>query len=188
MVTAAGLDFGWDERLLFVPTLFLQQLFEYMDKKILKLANRKFKALSKEYGGFINVIVDDWRGHRFIFDTKDVRQCKNKCNQCELFQALKNEKPSIFSAGLWRASKKDKKLFGPQNFLNCKTVEQYQKCYINFLRLKVKSKKELADELKLVNNLRIIYSIDGKKINQEKKFKHSILRYVKFNQRLKNLD
>lgn len=149
-----------------------------MRKDITKITNKKFRELSKKYDGFINVIVDDWRGFRFVFDTEDVRKCKNDCQNCPLYQLLKNEKEGYFSAGLYPASEKDKKIFGPQNFLNCKTVNQYQKCYLNYLE-ECKSKKEITEELKLVKNMKIIYSKKGEIAEDE--FKKEIFdKYLDF--------
>ncbi|MFA5022012.1 MAG: hypothetical protein WC508_02965 [Patescibacteria group bacterium] len=149
-----------------------------MEQKIIKKARIKFNQLSQRYNGFINVIVDDWRGYRFIFDTKDVRKCKNKCEQCPLYLLLKDEKSSLFSAGLYPASKKDKEIFGPQNFLNCKTIKQYQTCYLDFITKKIKSTDELKKESKLVNNLGFIYSANGQKKKIEQKFKKKIFNFV----------
>jgi len=144
-----------------------------MRKDILKIANSKFLKLSKKYNGFINVVVDDWRGFRFVFDTEDVRKCKNDCPNCPLFQLLKNEKSGLFSAGLYPASEKDKLLFGPQNFLNCKTIKQYQRCYMNFLA-QCQSDSKVEKELELVNSMKLIYS-KGNIKKTERLFKKEIL-------------
>jgi len=149
-----------------------------MNKKILKLAKIKFKELSKKYDGFINVIVDDWRGYRFIFDTTDVRKCKNKCDECKLYNLLKNEREGLFSSGLFKASKVDKEIFGKQNYLNCKTLEQYQQCYINFIKKKITTFDELSDEIKLIKNLKIIYSKNNNVDEIENNFKNQILKNI----------
>ncbi len=146
-----------------------------MKKSILKTANKKFKNFIKKYDGFINVVVDDWRGYRFIFDTKDVRSCKNNCKNCKLHQLLKDEKPGIFDAGLYLASAEDKKLFGNQRYLNCKTLKQYRDAYCNFILKKVTTKKELTDELKLVKRFSIIYSRYGNKKAKERRIKNFII-------------
>ncbi len=146
-----------------------------MEEKILQSALQKFRQFSKKYDGFINVIVDNWRGYRFIFDTKDVRRCNNNCINCPLFQMLKNEKRETFSAGLYAASAKDKTLFGHQNFLNCKTLKQYQDCYINFLTFECQSKKEIWDELDLIKNLCLFYCKKGSAKKKEKQFKKEII-------------
>lgn len=142
-------------------------------KLIIRKAKTKFNKLAKNYDGFVNVVVDDWRGWRFIFDTDDVRSCDNNCADCPLFKLVEKEKPGIFSAGLYRASSADKKFFGSQNFLNCKTLAQYGQGYINFIK-KIRSKKELVEELKLVSNLKIIYSRDYRASVLEKKYKNFI--------------
>jgi len=146
-----------------------------MKKSILKIANKKFEDFIKKYDGFINVVVDDWRGYRFVFDTKDVRKCKNDCKNCKLYQLLKDEKPGIFDTGLYPASAEDKKLFGNQRYLNCKTLDQYRDAYCNFILKKITIKKELADELKLVKGFSIIYSRYGNRKLKERKIKNYIL-------------
>ena len=148
-----------------------------MRKDILEIAKGKLKELSKKYDGFINVVVDDWRGFRFVFDTEDVRRCTNDCPNCPLYQLLKNEEEGLFSAGLYLADESDKRLFGPQNFLNCKTLDQYQSCYLNYLET-CKSDDEITIELNLVNNMRIIFP--NNKI-LEKNFRDAIFnKYLDF--------
>ncbi|MBZ9572798.1 hypothetical protein KJA17_01210 [Patescibacteria group bacterium] len=149
-----------------------------MNQKILKLAIKKFKELSTKYDGFINVCVDNWRGWRFIYDTVDVRKCKNDCKNCPLYLLVKNERKGIFSAGLCPASRKDKVLFGPQNFLNCKTLKQYEDCYANFILKKTNTKKEIREELMLIKDFRIIFSKTNNLLNKEKRFRKSIIKKV----------
>lgn len=145
-----------------------------MDKKILKLGIKKFKNLAQNYNGFINVIIDDWRGYRFIFDTEEVRNCQNNCQACGLFRLLEKESAGLFSAGLYPASQEDKKIFGPQKYLNCKTAVQYQECYQNFLKT-IKNRVEIEAELNLVRNLKFIYCRDGRLEKVEADFKQGIL-------------
>lgn len=118
-----------------------------------------------------NIIFDNWRGYRFIYDTRCVRNCNNDCKNCPLFKALNGY-------GLFEASKKDKKLFGPNNFLNCKTLKQYEDCYVNFLVNECCSEKEVIDELNLLKNMRIIYA-HGKNCDEtERKFKKNVIKRV----------
>lgn len=144
-------------------------------KLIIRKAKIKFIKLAKKYDGFINVVVDDWRGWRFIFDTNDVRRCDNNCANCSLFKLVKKEKPDLFSAGLYPANGEEKEMFGPQNFLNCKSLKQYQNCYVNFLVKKAKTKKEIVDELNLIIKLKMIFSKNYNKIDLEKKFKKAVI-------------
>lgn len=150
-----------------------------MNKKITKLAFKHFDRLKRKYNGFINVGVDNWRGYRFIFDTGDVRRCQNNCAKCPLNLLLKAEKRGLFSAGLYQADKKDRSLFGPQYYLNCKTLTQYRNCYVNFLIRKAKTRNDIEDELELIKNFRIIFSKEKKDLRElENKFKLSILKNV----------
>ena len=149
-----------------------------MQKNILKIASEKFNQLSKKYDKFINVAVDDWRGFRFIFDTEDVRKCNNDCSNCGLYKLLQKEKKGFFSAGLYPANAEDKKIFGPQNFLNCKTLEQYENCYVNFVTKRVKTKSALLNELKLLKQMSIIYSRDEDEGICEKRFKYKVINKI----------
>ena len=123
---------------------------------------------------FINIIFDDWRGWRLIFDTKEVRNCKNNCPDCPLYLLLKN---NDLTNELYPASMGDKKMFGQQNFLNCKTIEQYINCYVNFLSKKCRTKKQTEDELTLIQNSQIIYSKNNSWNNR--KFKKTIIQNVR---------
>ena len=154
----------------------LSPILTPMNAKILKLARKKLTGLRKKYDRFINVIVDDWRGYRFIFDTKDVRQCRNDCENCPLYKLLKNERNGYFSANLYPSGKKDKKLFGSQNFLNCKTLRQYENCYVNFLIKKANTDREIKNEIRFIKGLRIIFANSGNAKFMEKKFRKDIFK------------
>ncbi|PIY96901.1 MAG: hypothetical protein COY66_02575 [Candidatus Kerfeldbacteria bacterium CG_4_10_14_0_8_um_filter_42_10] len=145
-----------------------------MNKRIITIAERKFRQLKRKCPNFINVILDDWRGFRLIYDTEDVRKCDNNCDKCRLFLTLNEEPNGLFTAGLIPASAQDKKLFGQQNFLNCKTVSQYKQCYLNFIG-HLKSINEINKELKLVKGLKFIYCLNKNKNIAEQKFKREIL-------------
>jgi len=92
---------------------------------------------------------------------------------------VKDEKEGIFSANLYPANKKDKELFGCQNFLNCKSLEQYKNCYINFLLKEAKTDNEIKGELKLIKNFRMIFSRGATDLSKkENEFKESIIEEV----------
>lgn len=151
-----------------------------MDREILQLAYAAFDELRPRYKKFINVGVDNWRGFRFIFDTEDVLACRNNCSSCELFQLTKDKKEGIFSSGLYAASRRDQELFGPNNFLNCKTFPQYQRCYSNWLVEEAKTEDEIDEELNLIRDFRIIYSKKGNDqqtlSDMERAFKQAIIK------------
>ncbi len=144
-----------------------------MNKKITRLALKKLKSFKKNDANII--ILDNWRGYRFIYDTPSVRRCNNKCSCCRLYQQLKNEVSGFFTTGLIKASAEDKKLFGRQNYLNCKTLKQYARCYVNYLTLKTATYPDLKRELRLIKNLKIIYSSRGETGRIEKDFKSKVL-------------
>ncbi len=167
VITGLGLE------VLFFSQPDLSLLVNIMRQDILRIARSKFSKLSQQYDGFVNVIVDDWRGFRFVFDTTELRRGKIDCPG--LYQLLKNEPVGLFSAGLYPASVEDKRIYGPQKFLNCKTLKQYRCCYVNFLIKKAQTKKEIEDELNLIKNLKIIYSKYNNEAKLETKFKKSII-------------
>ena len=148
-----------------------------MNKKVLKVAGRKLKKLFEQYDGFVNVFVDDWRGLRFVFDAECVRDCKNDCVNCPLYKLVKNEVagPAGFTAGLKLADEKDKKLFGPQRFLNCKTLDQYAASYAKFLVQECETKKEIVEELKLIKGCQLIYSRKGDAAVLDREFKKKVV-------------
>lgn len=143
-----------------------------MRQDILSKSKKKITRLLKKYKKFLIIFIDDWRGIRFIFDTEDVRRCQNNCPNCDLYKLLKKEK-TIF-AQLYPATDEDKRLFGPQNFLNCKTFTQYIDCYVNFLIKKTRTKNEVYKELNLINQSAIVYAKKNTPPLLEKKFKKNI--------------
>ncbi|ALM09656.1 MAG TPA: hypothetical protein DEB30_00800 [Candidatus Peribacter riflensis] len=146
-----------------------------MDPKILAQARKKFRELSERFDGFMTVILDNWRGYRFIYDLERASCCRYGCPRCPLYQLLKNESSGLFSAALLPANSDDKLLFGPQNFLNCKSLAEYQDGYSNFLVRKCFTRKEICGELDLVREMRVIYSRSGSLRRIEMKFKKGVI-------------
>jgi hypothetical protein len=157
-----------------------------MNKKIIKTAKIKVNNLIEKYDGFNNVILDNWRGYRFIFDAENFLKDKRNKKKYRLSKILKNEKRGYFNGGLLLASKKDKRIFGRQKYLNCKTLEEYKNCYLNFIK-KINNKKELKDELLLVKNLCLIYSKNRNPAKLEKKLKKDILKSTVVKRKINNL-
>jgi hypothetical protein len=150
-----------------------------MDTQIIQAAKKEWQKIRQKYNGFNTIILDNWRGFRFIFDSDDVKKCKNNCWECPLFCALKKEScRQLFSPNLLPASESDKKLFGPQNFLNCKTLDQYQKCFANFLSQPNLSNEEIKSELELIQNLEIIFSNKGSGREIKRQFLKKVLRKI----------
>jgi hypothetical protein len=151
-----------------------------MYKKILRIAKLKFKKLFENYRYFNVVFVDNWRGFRFVYDTDEIKKYSaNKFYKSQLYYLLGKERyVGKFSIGLHPANKADKRLFGPEIFLNCKTYKQYQNCYINFLLKKKLTYKQIIEELELIKNLKIIYSKTGSKKGLERKFRLAVIEKV----------
>ncbi len=150
-----------------------------MNDTTFKQALIKLEELLKKYDGFITVFLDDWHGYRFIYDTRKSNCCENGCKKCPIYRLLKNEKgKDHFTTGLYLASSEEKRLFGPQKFLNCKSFDEYQNCYVNFLLEKCNTKQEIFDELNLIKNMKVIYSKNDSPKKQEIKFKKSVIKKV----------
>ncbi|KKW41050.1 hypothetical protein A2454_04120 [Candidatus Peribacteria bacterium RIFOXYC2_FULL_55_14] len=147
-----------------------------MDPEILLSAQDKFRELSEKFDGFISVILDNWRGYRFIYNVEMTACCRYGCVRCPLAVLLKDEKDGAFTARLLPAGKRDKRLFGPQNFLNCKSISQYQNCYTDFLVERCFTREEIFGELDLVKNMQIIYSRFGAEKNKETAFRQGVVR------------
>lgn len=146
-----------------------------MNKIILNQALVKLNELLKKYNGFNTIFLDNWRGYRFIYDIEKDCNCKNGCLKCPLYCLLKDEQEKNgFTAGLYIASPEDKDLFGSQKFLNIKSFEEYQNCYINFLLKKCKTTKEICDEISLIKGVKILYSKKSSAKTQEQEFKSGI--------------
>lgn len=132
----------------------------------------------RKYPNVNNIILDDWRGWRFIFDTKETINCENDCNNCGLPKFLKQNFPSGSYARLIKAKKNDRIMFGPEKFLNCKSLKKYQNCYIYFILNKTRTKKEIIAELDLLMGLRVIYSAIGRPAALEYSFKAGVIRAI----------
>jgi hypothetical protein len=146
-----------------------------MKKKLIKIAKKEVKNLINKYDGFNNIILDNWRGYRLIFDTEKYLKSKTNNKKYKLIVVLKNEKMGYFNNCLLVSNYRDKKMFGEGKYLNCRKLEEYKNCYLNFIR-QIDNKKELKKELLLVKNLKVVYSKDGKESEVEKKFKNEILK------------
>ena len=127
------------------------------------------------------VILDNWRGYRLIYDGPIVLCCPQKCDACPLFVAVgADPKPipeKVLLTSLYAASPEDIKLFpGRQRKLNCKTLLQYQNCFVTWLVEKCRSQNEIDEELTLIRDFRIIYHQGaGDLISFEKKVKRQII-------------
>jgi len=147
----------------------------FMNKKIIKIAEKKANSLIEKYDGFNNIVLDNWRGYRFIYDTDNFLKNKLDGKKYRLSTILKNEKVTkYFNGGLLLATNKDKKIFGQQKYLNTKTLQQYKNCYLNFIK-QIETKKEVEKELFLVRNFKIIYVVNGERRKLEKRLKKEIL-------------
>lgn len=143
-----------------------------------KKAAAEADKIIKKYPNVNNIILDDWRGWRFVFDTKETCNCNNDCRNCSLPRFLKqNFRPDSY-ARLVKANKNDRLMFGPEKFLNCKSLKKYQDCYICFILNKTKTEKEIQDELDLLMGLRLIYSTSDSPGLLEYRFKAGVIRAV----------
>ncbi len=78
--------------------------------------------------------LTDWRGWRFVYDTESSASCHNDCAGCPnhaLFadiQPGKSKLTILTDLHPWVAEA-DKRLYGPERFLACKTTDRYADCF-----------------------------------------------------------
>jgi len=151
-----------------------------MKKLILAAAQAEARELVQKYDGIKTIIFDDWRGWRFIIDSADLKRCDNNCSACPLYQFLTGSRIKFKYAKLIPASERDKKVFGPRQFLNCKSWREYQQCYINFFATEIKSPTEFRAELRLLRNMRVLYFKLGSVQKLESRFKSVVIKKSAF--------
>lgn len=144
----------------------------------LKKSVDEAEKIIKKYPSLNNIIFDDWRGWRFIYDTKETRNCQNDCQNCDLFNFLKIDYRTTVYTRLIKAKKNDQIMFGPEKFLNCKSFKKYQDCYIYFILNKIKTETEIQAELDLLMGLRVIYSSSSSPGLLEYRFKVGVIRTI----------
>ena len=123
--------------------------------------------LLKKFDGFNFIFLDNWRGFRFVYDVSDFSS---------LYKLLRSEKTGIFSAGLVLATPKDQKLFGPEKFLNCRSIGSYQLCFLNYLLRRCLTEEQITEELKLLKKVRLLYCRNGSRKKLELDFKTGIIK------------
>ncbi len=141
----------------------------------LATAVKEAEILAIKHGGFYAIILDNWRGWYFIYDSPEVRLCNNDCANCKLYEAVSSSSENSQYAHFFEASELDKKMFGPHNFRNCKTLDGYKKSYEYFLVNETNSPEEIKDELDLLLGMRIVYAQEGSSSDLELSFKRSVI-------------
>jgi len=149
-----------------------------MNKNDFNKALGEARQLVKILPNIKNIILDDWRGWRFIFDTEDVRNCQNDCLNCGLYKTLKIDDSKNIYSQLIKAKPEERDFFGPENFLNCKSLAGYKKCYLNFILKKTVTRQEIWAELDLLMGMRIIYSSGQAPLLLEECFKREVVNSV----------
>jgi len=149
-----------------------------MYKNNFKEAWQEANKIGKELPDIKNIIFDDWRGWRFIFDTGGIRYCQHDCSNCRLFKLLNQVDSKSAYTSLIKAEERDQMLFGQENFLNCKSLEEYKNCYIRFILEKTNNQKEIQTELSLLMDMKILYSSSGRPRLLERQFKQAVIMSV----------
>jgi hypothetical protein len=149
---------------------------DFFEKQAISTAHTLMQAIP-----LTTIILDNWRGYRLIYDGPAVTNCPPSCNACPLFVAVGvDPKPipeNVLLISLYSASLKDMALFpGKQRMLNCKTLLQYQDCFVVWLVEKCRTQNEIDEELTLIRDFRIIYHQGaGDLISFEKQVKQQIV-------------
>jgi hypothetical protein len=143
-------------------------------------AAKKANQLVRENPGFFHVIiVDNWRGLRLIFDSEASAACNNDCDQCRhsrLFTPSQKKGRDLKATLFEFITTVDKKLYGPELYLPCKTTRRYAECFVSYLLddpvlckrglPQNKMKRLLQKEMKLVRDFVVVFN-DGVLPNDE---------------------
>lgn len=109
------------------------------------------------------VVLDKWRGFRLVVDTVGSRKCQNNCQSCRNFQLFGEQQSGLKEEGFipelkrW-TEKQDKDLYGPERYLQCKTLDRYAECYIRCLLEDCSTKEAVLEELQLVRQFTVLYA------------------------------
>lgn len=141
-----------------------------ISKKQLLIAQKISLSLAKS-GYFNYIILDNWRGWCLIYD---IRKSRLVSKRQALLLIKKYNKYKL--AQLKKATKEDKKIFGSSNYLNCRSLYSYKRCYINWFTLKINSIAEAKQELDLLKGFKILYSSSKNKSKIQNNFKRDVIR------------
>ncbi|MBR9682267.1 MAG: hypothetical protein GOV02_01195 [Candidatus Aenigmarchaeota archaeon] len=129
------------------------------------MTERYFQAqrFATQMGGEIpqlnTVLVDPWRGLNAVYG---MSICNNDCDSCSLGRYVQDSDISIkvndVSFALIPATEDEKKEYGYQNNLSCKTVDEVRNAFVLYLTKKLGTYKEFLGELKDIRGTDVIYS------------------------------
>lgn len=135
----------------------------YQGKEAISFARR----IADEVPDLIGILVDPWRGLNAVYE-KEV--CNNNCEDCSLHNYIESIDRNRRDIGgvdfrLQSASELDKRLFGPQNNLNCKSFSEISKAFITVLnktqeRTPKVFEQDVIAELRDLEGVRVIYMRD----------------------------
>ena len=120
-------------------------------------------------GFFKTIILDDWRGIRFIFDSDASRNCDRQCHRCVHTKLFKKGGEFSFEeikTDLYRFTKQiDIDLYVGERgeiYLPCKTLKTFTDCYSNCLIRdpQLKTFAHFVEEVQLVKNFLVIWAED----------------------------
>lgn len=149
------------------------------------------QAFVKEIASTIpltSAVLDDWnsgyldtekqekiKGARIIYGGLCVENCRSQCEACSLFKAVgvDSGQKRNFRTTLCFATKEYLELLpSKQRCLNCKTLEQYQAAFIEYIYQQCDSQEELTAEIDWVKGFRILFlngSYDKQTLEQKEK-------------------
>jgi hypothetical protein len=120
-----------------------------------------------------SAILDDWnsgylgtkkqekiKGARIIYGSLCVENCHSQCELCSLFRAVgvDSDQRTDFRTTLCFATKEYLDLLpSKQRCLNCKTLEQYQAAFIEYIYQRCDSQEALTAEIDWVKGFRILF-------------------------------
>lgn len=143
-----------------------------MNKIFINNVTGQINKLQRKEDIFDNVILDNWRGLRLIYSYS---KCNNICSKCPIPKKSKEINKCRRLCNLLKTTKEDQNMFGKKNFMDCKSLEEYKACYVNFILEKCNSYEEILKELLVIKNLIFIYSRNGNVEENETLFKKNVI-------------
>ena len=116
------------------------------------------------------IFLDVWRGQtRLIIDSACSNDCHNACAHCLHLDFLNED--SVFTDGVQQfplglfewTEPEDIALFGPERYMQCKTMDRYASCFIEFILYDTSTQNlhGLIKELELIRDVRVLWSPGG---------------------------
>lgn len=172
-----------------------------MNPQLIKQAKEYASQIAENSLGLVEIIfLDQWRCNfdeeksewRFVDDGKwrltylgrEIGMCSNDCQNCPVYIHSDGEdNPNAdvdLITTLVKAEEKDKKNYdGNQDYLNCKSLDQYITSFVRCFQGECHTREEISDELDYVAGFKVVYSSGQESLEtMEEKIKQRIVKEV----------